>query len=104
MASSGDAGARVATAIGAIKWVLIGVAIVVAGVGVLRALMVDDGTYGVTVSVGIAAGALVWMLFVWVLFGWFEHTLTALVAIARNTAPSGMPSYEVPPAPYERRA
>jgi hypothetical protein len=88
-------------AIGAIKWVLIAVAIVVAGVGVLRAVA-DGSEYDVVVGVVAVGAAVVWSLFVWVLFGWFEHTLTALIAIARNTGPRLPGSYDVPPAPYEQ--
>lgn len=103
MPNSMAAGARVALAIGLIKWVLIGVAIVVAGVSILLPLL-DPTTSDYTLPVGVAAafGCLVWSLFIWVLFGWFEHTLTALVAIARNTAPQRPVSYDVPPAPYDQ--
>jgi hypothetical protein len=102
MSGSGVAGTRVATAIGVIKWLLIGVALVSAVVGVLNAVL-SDGTGDLTVSILVIAGSAVWILFVWVLFGWFEHTLLALIAIARNTTPAVVPSYEVPPAPYEQR-
>jgi hypothetical protein len=102
MSNSGARGARVATAIGAIKWVLIAVAIT-AGIVTVLAAILRGGTEGITIALISAAGTVVWSLFVWVLFGWFEHTLTTLVEIARNTAPAVLPSqYDVPPAAYER--
>jgi uncharacterized membrane protein len=97
------AGARVTVAIAVIKWVLIGLAIVTAGVAVLLALVDDTTNYTGAVAVGTVCGCVVWSLFVWVLFGWFEHTLSALIAIARNTTPHLPGSYDVPPAPYEQR-
>jgi hypothetical protein len=103
MSNSMASGARVAVAIGAVKWVLIGLAIVTAGAVVLLAV-VDGTDYDLKVAVGTAVGSLVWMLFVWVLFGWFEHTLSALITIARNTTPRAPGTYDVPPAPYERQA
>jgi hypothetical protein len=96
------AGARVAAAIGVIKWLLIGLAIVVAGVAVLLAV-VDRTDYDLAAAVGTVVGSVIWILFVWVLFGWFEHTLSALIAIARNTTPQARGTYDVPPAPYERQ-
>jgi hypothetical protein len=102
MSNSMAAAARVAVAIGVVKWVLIGLAIVVAGVAVLRAV-VDGTDYDRAVAVGTGLGGLIWVLFVWVLFGWFEHTLSALITIARNTTPRAPGTYDVPPAPYERQ-
>ena len=103
MPNSMAAGARVALAIGVIKWVLIAIAIVTAGVSILLPLL-DPTTSNYTLAIGVAAafGCLVWILFIWVLFGWFEHTLAALIAIARNTAPHLPVSYDVPPAAYDR--
>lgn len=103
MSNSMAAGVRVAVAIGVIKWVLIGLATVVAGVSLLLPLL--DSTTGYTLAVGIASafGCLVWILFVWVLFGWFEHTLSALVTIARNTTQQLPVRYDVPPASYDPR-
>jgi hypothetical protein len=103
MSSSSSAGANVATAIGVVKWVLIGLAMVVALVSVVNAVLSDGSTYRLMGGLAAAGGAVVWSLFVWVLFGWFEHTLSALVAIARNTTPALIPSREIPAAPYEQR-
>lgn len=102
MSNSMAAGARVAAAIGVIKWLLIGLAIVAAGVAVLLAV-VDRTDYDLAAAVGTVVGSVIWILFVWVLFGWFEHTLSALIAIARNTTPQARGTYDVPPAPYERQ-
>ncbi|TDD46556.1 hypothetical protein E1263_36195 [Kribbella antibiotica] len=104
MSSSSSAGANVATAIGVMKWVLIGLAMVVALVSVINVVLSDDSTYRMYGGLAAAGGAVVWSLCVWVLFGWFEHTLSALVTIARNTTPVLMPSREVPAAPYEQHA
>ncbi|MFK4087959.1 hypothetical protein ACI2LF_27860 [Kribbella sp. NPDC020789] len=95
---------NVATAIGVIKWMLIGLAMVVALVSVVNAALSDESTYRTLAAVAAVGGAVIWSLFVWVLFGWFEHTLSALVAIARNTTPVIVPTREVPAAPYEQRA
>ena len=104
MSSSSSAGANVATAIGVIKWVLIGLAMVIAVVSVLSAaLSSEDSPYRLVGGLAAAGGAVIWSLCVWVLFGWFEHTLSALVAIARNTTPAFIPSREVPAASYEQR-
>lgn len=85
--SSMESGARVATAIGVIKWVLIGFALVGGTLAVFGAATTHDGPVdAVTLVLGVAAVTAVWILFVWVLFGWFEHTLSALVVIAQNTS------------------
>lgn len=75
----------VADAIGAIKWVLIALAVTVAIVSALAAVLERPGSTALTVSLVITAGTALWVLFTWVLFGWFEHTLRALAEIARNT-------------------
>lgn len=94
MSNSMAAGARVAVAIGVVKWVLIGLATVVAGVVVLVALLDDTTGYDAETVALIVGSCFVWSVFVWVLFGWFEHTLSALVAIARNTGQQVPVSYE----------
>ncbi|GAA1116495.1 hypothetical protein GCM10009630_12690 [Kribbella jejuensis] len=96
------AGARVALAIGVIKWVLIAVAIIAAGMAILLPLLDPTTDYTLAVGIASAVGCLVWILFIWVLFGWFEHTLTALVTIARNTTPQFPVTYDVPPASYDQ--
>lgn len=54
--------------------------------------MDDSGSFDVvTVALGIVAATAMWILFVWVLLGWFEHALSALVMIARNTSAPPMP-------------
>lgn len=83
-----EAGARVAAAIGAIKWVLIGLASVVTISGVAGVALENDTSAALAVTVALAtvAGGAAFCLLTWVVFGWFEHSLLALVAIARNTA------------------
>jgi hypothetical protein len=84
---STESGARVATAIGVMKWVLIAcvaVADVVVAINVsLRDSDISSALWTVALYFAISAA---WCLFIWVLFGWFEHTLSALVTIARNTS------------------
>jgi hypothetical protein len=103
MSNSMAAGARVALAIGVVKWVLIGLAMVAAGVSILLSLVDTSTDYSLAVGIASTVGCVVWSLFVWVLFGWFEHTLSALIAIARNTGQQLPVSYDVPPAAYEQR-
>lgn len=101
MSNSAAQGERVATAIGVVKWILIALAITSGAVSVLAAVL-DNGANSITVALAVAAGTAVWSLFVWVLFGWFEHTLSALVTISRNTALAVPASrYDVPAGPYE---
>lgn len=81
-------GMGVAEAIGAIKWVIIGCSIVF---GVLAIFNIE---YNTTISrtwefVSAVMTAL-WILAVYVLFGWFEHTLRNLIKIERNTRPRGV--------------
>ena len=102
MSNSIAAGGRVAVAIGIIKWVLIGLAMVVAGVAVLLRLVDDTTDYKTEAIALTVVSCVVWSLFVWVLFGWFEHTLSALIAIARNTTQQLPGTYEIPRAPYEQ--
>lgn len=86
--SSVESGARVATAIGVVKWVLISFALIGGALAVFGAAAGgNDGPFDAfTVVLIIVASTAAWILFVWVLFGWFEHTLSALVTIARNTS------------------
>jgi hypothetical protein len=103
MSNSMAAGARVAVTIGVVKWLLIGLAMIGAGVVVLLQLVGDTTGYG-AVTVALTVGScFVWSVFVWVLFGWFEHTLSALVTIARNTGQQLPGSYDVPPTAYDPR-
>lgn len=96
--SSKPEGMGVADAIGAIKWVIIGCAIVFGGLGILGI------EYNTTVSRTweIATGIVValFCLGVWVLFGWFEHTLRNLVKIETNTRPRGV-EWVTPESPVD---
>lgn len=85
--SKADSGERVAAAISVIKWTLITLAVLGAVVTVLGAALGGGSVpYASVVVLITVAATTVWCLMVWVLFGWFEHTLLALVAIARNTS------------------
>ncbi|GAB2679407.1 hypothetical protein GCM10009743_64520 [Kribbella swartbergensis] len=80
-------GQGVATAIGAIKWVIIAILIVV---GVVSTINIELNTTVPRVwEVVTLVATAVWCLGVWVLFGWFEHALLNLVRIERNTRPMG---------------
>jgi hypothetical protein len=80
-------GSGVAVAIGAIKWVIIAV-LLVAGAGSAISIELSTTLPRVWEIVTLVATA-VCCLGVWVLFGWFEHTLRSLVRIERNTRPMG---------------
>lgn len=91
-------GMGVADSIGAIKWVIIGCAIVF---GVLGILNIE---YNTTISRTweIAAGVVtaLFCLGVWILLGWFEHTLRNLVKIEWNTRPRGV-EWVTPESPVD---
>lgn len=86
MNTNANAAARVAGTIGVFKWVIIAVQLLA---GVASMLGFNSSTSGPAWAV-IAAPviALLWALFTWVLFGWFQHTLGMLAAISANTAPT----------------
>lgn len=77
------AAARVARTIGTFKWVLVAAALVAGVIGFAVGLTTEAGA---TIAFGSAAGAAVYAVSVWVLFGWFQHTLGMLAAISANTA------------------
>jgi len=93
----------VASTIGTIKWVLIGLI----GLGVLIGFIggiatADDG--GLAVAFAALIGGAIYALMTWVFFGWLEHTLKMLVNISNNTAGAPMPGGynpgpSAPPAP-----
>lgn len=104
MSTSNAAGERVAAAIGVIKWILITLAVLAAGVVVVQAARSTAGgalrsQFAGVAVLGAIVGAIVLILFVWVVFGWFQHTLEALITIAQNTAPDQRPTYQNP-QPY----
>lgn len=76
----------VANAIGVIKWLILVLQIL----GILGAVIVamnldaSDGGGAVMLVVYVLVG-LIGMCVTWVLFGWFEHMLRVLVAIADHT-------------------
>lgn len=80
-------GEGVAVAIGAIKWVIISI------MGLFAAIFILQIEFGTQLSrsweLGVAGATAVACLSVWVLFGWFEHTLLNLVRIERHTREVG---------------
>ncbi len=80
---------RVATAIAIVKWFLIALA-VLATIGLpIYQLSTDAGSgfeevAGLIVAAIVVVGLLL-ILLIWVIFGWFEHVLRLLVAIADHT-------------------
>jgi uncharacterized membrane protein len=74
----------VATTIGVFKWILVCLTLL-AGLITALAMLADKTTYSSVIGLGAGLGAIVYALMVWVLFGWFEHTLRALAEIAANT-------------------
>lgn len=95
---------RVATTIGVFKWILICLALL-AGLITAIAAFADGSSSVVLVGFGAGVGGILYSLMVWVLFGWFEHTLRALAEIAANTGASAhnyqqVPQFQPPPAQY----
>lgn len=83
-----EQGMGVVTAIGAIKWVIIAIQLTV---GIVTALVIEtQTTLSRSYEVGFLTATTVLCLGVWVLFGWFEHTLANLIRIEWNTRPVTM--------------
>lgn len=84
-----ESGAQVAKTIGIVKWILISLAGLACIITAARLALEDNSvSYALTMALATVAITAAWCLFIWVLFGWFEHTLLALVTIARNTSPT----------------
>lgn len=82
--------ARVAGTIGGVKWVLVGLMLLAAAVGMLAAL-VSGEPQALGIGLAVAFVSVIYAVGIWVLFGWFELTLRALGEIAQNTAPVPYP-------------
>jgi MFS family permease len=77
---------RVAELIGTAKKVLIGLIVVAVGLSLLLGLASNDGNLiMMSLLFGVVGGGF-YAVLTYVMFGWFEHTLRALVAIAQNTS------------------
>lgn len=77
-----NASQRLATTIGVLKWVVVGVLSLLA---LVTAFVVGQAS-GFLGFVSFVVLALV-ALTAWVVYGWFQHTLGAQTATALNTAP-----------------
>jgi hypothetical protein len=88
--------ARVASTIGVFKWILISLLLLAGLIGVIAAFASGEAST-VGIGLGVAFGAIIYSLGVWVLFGWFEHTLRALAEITTNTAAGFAPQFQTPP-------
>lgn len=99
-----EQGMGVVTAIGAIKWVIIAIQLTV---GIVTALVIETRTtLSRSYEVGFLTATTVLCLGVWVLFGWFEHTLANFIRIEWNTRQAvrtePAPVYPPRPAPTEQ--
>ncbi len=86
MNTNSAAASRVAGTIGVVKWIVVA-AYVLTGVVLLLTLNAQEDWPTWTAAAGPLAlvGCLLNALLVWVLFGWFQHTLGMLSVIAANT-------------------
>lgn len=76
-------GQRVAVAIGVVKWLIIGTVIVFGVLGILNIEFSANVSRFWELVMGFVVA---WQcLGVWVVFGWFEHTLRNLVLIEQHT-------------------
>jgi hypothetical protein len=87
---------RVAATIGVLKWILVSIALL-AGLITVIAMFADETTSSSLIGLGAGTGAILYALMIWVLFGWFEHSLRALAQIAANTGASTDSYQEAPP-------
>lgn len=87
MSTTKAQGEGVAVAIGVIKWIIIGTMILF---GALAVLNIEFNTSVSRTWELVTAAVVAWLcLGVWVLLGWFEHTLRNLVWIERHTREGG---------------
>ena len=83
--SSPAAAQRVASTIRTVKWVVIAVQLLVALVTGLVGVAADDSSAMAFSLLGALTFALSAVV-TWVMFGWFEHTLSMLSQVALNTS------------------
>lgn len=74
---------RVASAIGVVKWIVVGVHALVAVVAFLGGALSGSATI-LNLAIPLVSG--IGALVAWVMFGWAQHTLGMLATVARNTA------------------
>lgn len=94
---------RVANLISTFKWIVIGIAAVVAVV--VFVAFASQGGAGAAAGLLVLIGVGVYCIILYVMFGWFEQTLRMLANIATNTGITagtiGRPEYPTPPpSPY----
>jgi len=85
--SSPAAAQRVAGTIRTVKWVVIAFMLLVAVVSMLAGASDGMPVYAV---MGVLTSVLAAVV-TWVMFGWFEHTLSMLSQVALNTSPAAAP-------------
>lgn len=99
MSSNTSAAGRVATTIGVVKWLVVAAYVVT---GVIALLVTNAQTSWPTWTAAAGPLTLVGCLIAagvaWVLFGWFQHSLSMLVTIAGNTAPA---AYDYQPPAHD---
>lgn len=78
--------ARVAGTIGIVKWLVVAFGIISTLVSFAVLVTSDTDAFAQAMALLVLAGGVVTVLVVWVLFGWFQHTLGALAEIAANTS------------------
>lgn len=82
---------RVATGIAVVKWFLIAVLAIATVAAPLYQFSTDEGSgfedAALLIGGGMVLIGVLLILLVWVLFGWFEHMLRVLVAVADHTRP-----------------
>lgn len=83
MSSNASAAGRVASTIGVFKWIIV-IMYATTGVILMFTLNANEDIPAWT-ALAAPVGALMVALGAWVLFGWFQHTLAMLAAIAANT-------------------
>ena len=86
--SSPAAAQRVAGTIGTVKWVLV-VALLAFAVLCLVVGVVAGDSSAFLVCLGVAITWVISAVVTWVMFGWFEHTLSMLSQVALNTTRPG---------------
>lgn len=82
---------RVATGIAVVRWFLIVVLAIATVAAPIYQFSTDAGSdfedAALLIGGGMVLVGVLLILLVWVLFGWFEHVLRVLVAVADHTRP-----------------
>jgi hypothetical protein len=78
---------RIATTFGVMKWLVIGVILLIAAISMIAGVANDSL---LLFWLGGVAGILEAVV-AWVMFGWTQHTLALMAQIARNTSAQAPP-------------